>query len=175
MNTARDARNFVGDHPAAALGAAAAVTGAAVCAFVEPCGAIVGGGGLALAGGGAVGGTVTVGSAVAVTGIIGGGSIATADLYYNRGGESAAAASGRQAHKDLARRVAQKPGWQSEPRLIGADGKVYKPDVVTPNGRILELKPNMPSGRAAGERQIEKYQEQLGMPGLVIYYDLLGP
>lgn len=68
-----------------------------------------------------------------------------------RGGESAAAAYGRQAHRELAERIGQKgPGWQSEPRLIGADGKVYKPDVVTPGGHILELKPNTPSGRAAG-------------------------
>jgi hypothetical protein len=88
-----------------------------------------------------------------------------------RGGESAAAAAGRQAHRELAERVAQKPGWQSEPRLLGADGKIYKPDVVTPNGRILELKPNTPSGRAAGARQIQNYEEQLGMPGRVIYYD----
>jgi hypothetical protein len=89
-----------------------------------------------------------------------------------RGGESAAAAYGRQAHKELVERVGQKgPGWQSEPRLIGADGKVYKPDVVTPGGRILELKPNTPSGRAAGARQIQNYKEQLKRRGRVIYYD----
>lgn len=88
-----------------------------------------------------------------------------------RGGESTAAAMGRQAHKDLAERVLQKSDWQSEPRLLGADGKFYKPDVVTPNGRILELKPNTPSGRAAGARQVRNYEEQLGMPGRVIYYD----
>jgi len=88
-----------------------------------------------------------------------------------RGGESAAAATGRQAHRELAERVAQKPGWQPEPRLRGLDGKYYKPDVVTPNNRILELKPNTPSGRAAGARQIQNYEEQLGMPGRVIYYD----
>jgi hypothetical protein len=88
-----------------------------------------------------------------------------------RGGESAAAAAGRQAHRELAERVAQKPGWRSEPRLQGADGKFYRPDVVTPNGRILELKPNTPSRRAAGARQISNYEEQLGMPGRVIYYD----
>jgi len=52
-----------------------------------------------------------------------------------------------------------------------ADGKIYKPDVVTPNNRILELKPNTPSGRAAGAQQIKTYQEQLGMRGRVIYYD----
>lgn len=40
-----------------------------------------------------------------------------------------------------------KPGRQSEPRLGGADGKVYELDVVTPGGHILELKPNTPLGR----------------------------
>jgi hypothetical protein len=55
--------------------------------------------------------------------------------------------------------------------LTGANGKVYKPDVVTPNGRILELKPNTPSGRAAGAAQITKYEEQLGMPARVTYYN----
>ena len=88
-----------------------------------------------------------------------------------RGGESAAAATGRQAHKELAERVSQKPGWESEPRLKGADGKYYKPDVVTPGGHILELKPNTPSGRAAGARQIQNYEDQLGRRGRVIYYE----
>jgi hypothetical protein len=72
---------------------------------------------------------------------------------------------------DQAARVFAKHGWQSEPRLVGADGKVYKPDVVTPGGHILELKPNTPSGRAAGARQIKNYEEQLGMRGRVIYYE----
>jgi hypothetical protein len=39
-----------------------------------------------------------------------------------RGGENAATAAGRKAHRYLAERVAQKPGWRSEPRLQGADG-----------------------------------------------------
>jgi RHS repeat-associated protein len=89
-----------------------------------------------------------------------------------RGGESGSAAAGRQAHADLAARVQQKPGWQSEPRLVGADGRVQIPDVVTPSGRILELKPNTPSGRAAGLRQVMRYEEQLGMPGRVIHYSV---
>jgi hypothetical protein len=88
-----------------------------------------------------------------------------------QGGESAAAAAGRQAHRELAERVLQKVGWQSEPRLIGANGNLYKPDIVTPGGRILELKPNTLSGRAAGARQIQTYEEQLGMRGRVIYYE----
>jgi len=67
--------------------------------------------------------------------------------------------------------VSQKLGWRSEARLKGKDGKFYRPDVVTPGGRILELKPNTPSGRAAGARTIRNYQEQLRMRGRVIYYE----
>ncbi len=87
-----------------------------------------------------------------------------------RGGENAAAAAGRQAHRELARKVAQKPGWKSEPRMKGADGKTYKPDVVTPRGRIMELKPNTPSGKAAGARQTGNYSVQLGAPARTITY-----
>ncbi|MBI2477428.1 MAG: hypothetical protein HYV60_01870, partial [Planctomycetia bacterium] len=76
-----------------------------------------------------------------------------------RDGESAAAAAGRQAHKDLAAKVSKKPpGWKSEPSLLGKDGRIHKPDVVTPNNRFIELKPNTPSGRAAGARQARRYR-----------------
>jgi len=88
-----------------------------------------------------------------------------------RGGESAAAATGRQAHRDLAERVAQKPGWETPPRMLGKDGRYHQPDVLTPSGRFLELKPNTPSGRAAGQRQAQRYRDQLGIEGRVIYYD----
>jgi RHS repeat-associated protein len=87
-----------------------------------------------------------------------------------RGGENVAAAAGRQAHRELAGKVAQKPGWKSEPRMTGADGKTYRPDVVTPRGRILELKPNTPSGQAAGARQTANYSTQLGAPARTITY-----
>lgn len=89
-----------------------------------------------------------------------------------RGGESAAARGGRAAHAKLAEKVnAKGGGWKSEPSLVGADGKVYKPDVVTPNGNFMELKPNTPSGRARGASQARNYEEQLGMKGRIIYYD----
>lgn len=78
---------------------------------------------------------------------------------------------GNQAHADLATKVKQKPGWQSEPVLRGADGKLHKPDVVTPSGRFMELKPNTASGRATGARQAQRYRDQLGMDGKVIYYE----
>jgi hypothetical protein len=110
-------------------------------------------------------------SFVATQAAVKGTAAATNSALALRGGESVATKAGRQAHRELADRVSQKPGWQSEPRLQGADGKFYRPDVVTPSGRILELKPNTPSGRAAGARQIGIYEQQLGMPGRVIYYD----
>ena len=55
--------------------------------------------------------------------------------------------------------------------MLGANGKTYVPDVVTRNGRILELKPNTPSGASAGARQIATYEKQLGMRGRVIFYE----
>jgi len=91
-------------------------------------------------------------------------------LIINKGGESPAAAQGRQVHQALANIVKQLPGFQSQPRLVGADGNIYIPDVVTPDGSIIELKPGTPSGQAAGARQIQKYSKQLGVPGSVIYY-----
>ncbi len=98
------------------------------------------------------------------------GSRAAAAPLVKRGGENAAAAAGRQAHKKLAERVALKPGWRAEPRMMGADGKTYKPDVVTPRGRVMELKPNTPSGRASGARQTRNYSAQLGAPARTITY-----
>lgn len=100
---------------------------------------------------------------------------ARATPAVTRGGENAAAAAGRQAHRELAERVAQKPGWKSEPRMTGADGKTYRPDVVTPRGRIMELKPNTLSGQAAGARQTANYSAQLGAPARTITYQPPAP
>lgn len=83
-----------------------------------------------------------------------------------------AAARGRQAHKDFADKVKGKDGWQSEPRLTDpATGKTVIPDAVTPSGHPIELKPNTPSGRAQGARQLPKYERATGKKGRVIYYD----
>jgi len=109
-----------------------------------------------------------LGEVAGVTGVAGGAALSARAF---RGGENAAAAAGRAAHKALAERVAAKPGWRSEPRMIGADGRIYKPDVVTPGGRVLELKPSTPSGVASGARQTANYEKQLGMPARAIYYD----
>jgi RHS repeat-associated protein len=83
-----------------------------------------------------------------------------------------AAAEGRKQHEAFAQKVKAKPGWQSEPRLIDPKtGKIVKPDAVTPSGRPIELKPNTPTGRAQGKRQLKIYERATGKKGRVIYYD----
>jgi hypothetical protein len=49
--------------------------------------------------------------------------------------------------------------------------KELRPDALTPKGHPLELKPNTPSGRAAGKRQMEKYEAAARAKGRVLYYD----
>jgi len=83
----------------------------------------------------------------------------------------AAAARGREAHKEFAERVKQKPGWQSEKTITGPNGEKLRPDALTPSGRPVELKPNTPSGRRQGAKQIQKYKEATGKNGRVIYYN----
>jgi len=90
-----------------------------------------------------------------------------------RGGESAAARGGRAAHREFAEKVKAKgaDGWKSEPRIVGPDGKVLKPDALSPSGRPVELKPNTSSGRRTGGRQLKKYEAATGQKGRVVYYD----
>lgn len=45
------------------------------------------------------------------------------------------------------------------------------PDGITPSRRPLELKPNTPSGRKQGAKQLKKYEDATGKKGRVIYYD----
>lgn len=55
--------------------------------------------------------------------------------------------------------------------MLGKNGKYYRPDVVTPSGKIIELKPDTPSGHSAGARQIQNYIKQgLARRARVIYY-----
>jgi hypothetical protein len=91
-----------------------------------------------------------------------------------RGGENAAAARGRQAHEEFKKKVRAKEdkGWRTNPVYEDrATGKKLIPDARTPNGNPIELKPNTPSGRAAGKRQMKKYEEAAKKKGRVIYYD----
>jgi hypothetical protein len=87
---------------------------------------------------------------------------------YLRVGDNWATRAGRRAHAALRERVAQKPGWASEPTVPLKDGRIVRPDVRTPSrvraeGRKpepfqMELKPNTPSGRAAAARAMKKYE-----------------
>lgn len=81
---------------------------------------------------------------------------------------------GRRAHAAHDERVKQKPGWKAQPQYPG-----IRPDTGTPvrnpaapqKRYLLELKPDTPSGRRAGARQVKRYTEQTGNKARVIYYD----
>lgn len=97
---------------------------------------------------------------------------------YPRVGDNWATRAGRRAdkhYKDMAR---AKEGWKPEPRIVGPDGKLLKPDLGTPprtpdpNVRnYIEVKPNTPSGRAAAARQVKKYEEATGRKVRPLFYD----
>lgn len=97
-----------------------------------------------------------------------------------RVGDNWATRAGRRAHAELRERVAQKPGWDPEPSIKLADGRIGRPDVRTPPrvrtaGREpepfqMELKPNTPSGHRAAARAVKKYQGT-GVKTRPIFYD----
>lgn len=99
---------------------------------------------------------------------------------YLRVGDNWATRAGRRAHAVLRDRLAQKPGWESEPTVTLKDGRILKPDVRTPPrartpGKSpepyqMELKPNTPSGRAAAARALRKY-EATEVKTRPIFYD----
>lgn len=85
---------------------------------------------------------------------------------YLRVGDNWATRAGRRAHAALKERLAQKEGWEYEPKLARPGQRPLKPDLGTPkrdpqlpDKRMYgELKPDSPSGRAAGARALKKYQ-----------------
>lgn len=91
---------------------------------------------------------------------------------FSKNGETDATKEGREKHKELAEKVKKKEGWQSEPTIKDKNGKSHKPDIITPSGRVIELKPNTKSGRYRGQKQLERYKDVLnnGKRGRVIYY-----
>ncbi len=102
-----------------------------------------------------------------------------ADPYLHVG-DNWGTRAGRRAHTAFRQDVTSKPRWQSEPTVKLEDGRILRPDARTPP-RVrgqgeepqpfqLELKPNTPSGRAAGARALKKY-EATGVKTRVIYYD----
>jgi len=85
---------------------------------------------------------------------------------YLRVGDNWATRAGRRAHAALKERLAQKEGWEYEPKLARPGEPPLKPDLGTPkrnpqlpDKRMYgELKPDSPSGRTAGARALKKYQ-----------------
>jgi len=78
---------------------------------------------------------------------------------------------GKKAHKDFAEKASKK-GWETEKSMIDPKtNKKVRADAVTRSGHPVELKPNTPSGRAKGQKQIEQYERATGKKGRVIYYD----
>ena len=87
-----------------------------------------------------------------------------------RGGDTIWAQIGRAAHADLKAVVDGKPGWKYGPEVTRPGKTSVYPDVRTPRERYMELKPDTPSGRAAGERQAKIYREATDKPVRVIRY-----
>lgn len=78
---------------------------------------------------------------------------------------------GKDAHADFKDKTDAKPGWQSNPRLTDPQtGKTVIPDALSPSGKPVELKPNTPTGKAQGARQLVKYERATGQKGRVVYY-----
>jgi len=79
---------------------------------------------------------------------------------------------GKAQHDALKQKVNDKPGWKSEPvKKDNSTGSTLKPDVETPSGNLLELKPKTNSGTKKGATQQKKYEQGTGQKTRVIYYD----
>jgi hypothetical protein len=97
---------------------------------------------------------------------------------YLRVGDNWATRAGRRAHRWLESKVEAKDGWQYEPRIERPGQRPLKPDAGTPQrnpGNLskryyLELKPDTPTGRAAGARAVKRYQDASRQKARVIYY-----
>jgi hypothetical protein len=102
--------------------------------------------------------------------------VLTEKLPYLRVGDNWATRAGRRAHNDFKARVQAKPAWDAETSMRGKTATV-RPDAMAPardrldptRRRFIELKPNTPSGRRAGERSVRKYEEETGNRTRVIY------
>lgn len=79
--------------------------------------------------------------------------------------------AGKIEHEKLFEKVDRKPGWFSD-TFIENDktGEKGRPDVRTPRGRTIELKPDTPTGRKAAEKQTKKYNRITGERSRAIFY-----
>ncbi len=98
---------------------------------------------------------------------------------YPRVGDNWATRAGRRAHRRYEDTVERKPDWDYEPKVEREVGRPLKPDIGTPQRNpaypkkryYLELKPNTPTGRAAGARAVKKYFDATGQKVRAIYYN----
>lgn len=98
---------------------------------------------------------------------------------YLRVGDNWATRAGRRAHKWLEDTLESKDEWQYEPKVPRPGQRPLKPDAGTPRRDpvdpakryYLELKPNTPTGRAAGAKAVKRYQDATQQKARVIYYD----
>ncbi|MDI3281710.1 hypothetical protein [Polyangium sp. 15x6] len=79
-------------------------------------------------------------------------------------------------HEEFKKKVEAKEkegkGWDPRPSLEDpVTGRELRPDALTPKGHPIELKPNTPTGREAGKRQMKKYEAAARKKGRVIYYE----
>lgn len=97
-----------------------------------------------------------------------------------RVGDNWATRAGRRAHKAAEEAAERKGGgWDYEPRIARQGQRPLKPDLGTPPRNptnpekryYLELKPNTPTGRAAGARAVKRYGAASEQKARVIYYD----
>lgn len=99
---------------------------------------------------------------------------------YLRVGDNWATRAGRRAHAALKERLAQKLGWEYEPKLPREGQRPLKPDMGTPKRdpidptkrKYIEYKPDSPSGRAAGARALQKYRDVTRDPVRLLFYNL---
>jgi hypothetical protein len=99
---------------------------------------------------------------------------------YLRVGDNWATRAGRRAHAALKERLAQKPGWDYEPELPRPGQRPLKPDIGAPRRnpqfpnkrKYIELKPDSPSGRAAGARALKRYQAVTDDTIRLLFYTL---
>ncbi|MGB7068405.1 MAG: RHS repeat-associated core domain-containing protein [Pyrinomonadaceae bacterium] len=83
-----------------------------------------------------------------------------------------AAAKGRQEHKKFADKVKLKRGWKSEKNVKDpVTGKTVRPDARSRRGKPVELKPNTPTGRKKGAKDLKKQESDTGKKGRVVYYE----
>jgi hypothetical protein len=90
---------------------------------------------------------------------------------YLRVGDNWQTRGGMRAHRAFSASVDAKPNWRSNPTITSKSGEVMRPDAVAREKYYLELKPNTPSGRSAGARQIKRYAEGGKRKARVVYYD----